>query len=55
MTSCSVYNVIKYLESIYLLCINPIRAGSSEAYKLMFNLYCTSGWTLFVSVKIKKR
>ena len=49
MTSCFVYKVIRYLESIDHLCINPVRdlsicVSSSGVYKLMFYLtiiyYC---------------
>ena len=38
VTSCFVFKVISDLESIYHLCINPIRVSSSGMHKLLFNL-----------------
>ena len=55
MTSCFVYKVIRHFESIYHLCINPIRSrvSASGVYKVIiivnkrlchcynsFNVYC---------------
>ena len=37
-TSCFVYKVIKDLESIDHLCINPISLSSSGVYKFIFYL-----------------
>ena len=53
MTSCFVYKVIRDLESVDHLCINPIRTirvSSSELYKLMFYLTIVNKYYVTVTL-----